>query len=1136
MPDRLRLALRTLLVLPALLLRPSGVGLQAPEAGAEEPAPPPRRARIRLAETPALSPDGGLLAFGWRGDLWLAPSTGGGARRLTAHPALDRRPRFSPDGTRLAFTSNRSGVDQVYVLALGGGEPVAVTRHGEGARLEDWFPDGQRLLVLGRRDHEHEHPERFLSVPASPGGSETLLFDAHGADGALSPDGRRLAFVRGGQPWTRKGYRGSAAARVWVADLESGAFTPVTRGTHEERWPLFTPEGSGLWLVSEEDGTKNLVSVDLAHGSRACLTALTDDGVTFPTASRDGRVVVFRRLGDLLRFEPGSGRPPEALELWPEGEGGGEPLRREELTRATQAAFSGDGREVAFAAGGDLWVMDTELREPRRVTDTPEEERDPVFTPDGSALLFVSDAGGRTDLWRADRSQPERWWWQQSAFRLARLTDDEAVEAAPQATPDGSTLVYVRLPGDLWKRPLAGGEPVRLVAGFDAPEAVLSPDGRWVAYVQPDADFNHDVWILPLDLSRPPFNVSRHPDNESGPVWSPDGRMLAFTGRRWQEQTDVCTVWLRESDDRRDARDRRLEKAVEKMKGRKEKPAPPAAGRAPQAPGTPEPGRPAPSGGEPAAEAPSPGRPGPEAGAPAKTATPVEVRIDFEGLEERLRRIELPDVTESDLVFSPDGKRLAFRATVKGQAGLHVVEPPDELTPKLLTSALLGAPRWLKEGDALVGLVDGVPTSVAAAGGKVTPLPFRARRQVDVAALHEAVLGRAWAVMRDAWYDPALNGRSWPAVRAKYAPLARDALLPHELDGVVDALLGELNGSHLGFAVQAPPPAAGGWRETTLHLGLRLAPPGAGPGRLVRDVLRGGPAAAPASRLEAGERLLALDGQALAPDADLEALLTGEPDREVELKVAGRDGTERAVVLRPVAYAAVRGLLYDEALRGARERVERLSAGRLGYLHVRSMNWSSFQRFEEDLYRVGHGKEGLVIDVRGNGGGFTADHLLTCLTQPRHATTVPRDGPPGYPNDRLVYAAWSRPITVLIDSGSFSNAEIFAHAVRTLRRGRLVGTTTAGGVISTGGMQVMGLGFLRLPSRGWFLPDGRDLERLGCPPDVEVTELPGDHAQGLDRALEAAVRVLLEDVEAERARPRAPLRYASGGEAGVPAR
>ncbi len=442
------------------------LGLSLP-AGADGDAPTAPTETIRLAESPSLSADGARLAFAWRGDIWLASGTGGPAQRLTTHPANDRAPHFAPDGRRLAFTSNRTGADQTFVLDLEGGEPVQITRHSEGSACQGWFPDGRDLLVAGRRDHDHDRPERFFRVAATAGAPQRLLFDDWGYDGAISPDGKRLAFVRQGTGWSRKGYRGSQAAQVWVHDLAGGAFQRLSKGPHEERWPLWSPDGASLRLVSGEDGTRNLVSVDVAHGSRACLTSFVDDGVVSPTASADGRVFVFRVLFDLYRLELGSGKPPALLTFTVSGEATAEPERRDELAKAAQVAFSPDGREVAFTAGGDLWVMDTELREPKRVTSTPEEERDPVFSSDYQTLVFVSDAGGRTDLWKAVRAQPERWWWQNEEFTLARLTDDAVAESTPRLTPDGATLLYARAPGELWKRPLAGGEALRLTTGFD---------------------------------------------------------------------------------------------------------------------------------------------------------------------------------------------------------------------------------------------------------------------------------------------------------------------------------------------------------------------------------------------------------------------------------------------------------------------------------------------------------------------------------------------------------------------------------------------------------------------------------------------------------------------------------------------
>ncbi|NJN14716.1 MAG: hypothetical protein HC813_03655 [Planctomycetes bacterium] len=263
------------------------------------------------------------------------------------------------------------------------------------------------------------------------------------------------------------------------------------------------------------------------------------------------------------------------------------------------------------------------------------------------------------------------------------------------------------------------------------------------------------------------------------------------------------------------------------------------------------------------------------------------------------------------------------------------------------------------------------------------------------------------------------------------------------------------------------------------------------------------------SRLQPGEVILSVDGRRLDPAIDLGRQLTGPAERELLLQVLDAEGKERSVTLSPITYGQFRGLLYEEWIRQTRAKVAELTGGRAGYLHVRGMVWPSFERFEAEIYKEGHGKEALLIDVRDNGGGFTADHLLTVLCQPDHAYTVPRGGGPGYPQDRLVYARWSKPIVVLCNQNSFSNAEIFAHAIQTLGRGPVVGVTTAGGVISTGGTGIMGFAFLRLPFRGWFLRgSGTNMELNGCVPDRIVPMAPEELAPDRDPQLAAACALI----------------------------
>ncbi len=1078
---------------------------------------------IRLASDLAVSPNGKQIAFFWKGDVWSASIKGGAARQLTRHPAVDRQPAWSPDGKQIAFVSEREGGKQVWVMPAGGGAPRKLTLHTEGFVLEEWMPDGKELLTSITRDHFWRRGERFSVIQAHvKQGPEQVLFDDYGQYPSVAPDGKRILYNREGERWWRKGYTGSRSAQIWLWKPGDKSHAKLLDG-EDARWPLWKPDGKAFYYVGARGGVLNLREYVLATEKDRQVTKFKDDSVVFPAISRDGSVIAFRHLFDFYHLKPGLAEKPVKINLWAPGDVTVAQKQRRILNKATEVAFSKDGLEVAFIAGGDVWVMDTELREPKQLTNTPEEESEPVWTKDGNALVFLSGKGGHEDIWQSERANEKKYWWQNDSFKLKRLTNDASTEYGLSLSPDGGNYGYLKERGDFWVMDTKTHKARRVFKSWNSSQYDWSPDGKWIVYAVSDNDFNRDIWLRPIDGSQEPFNLSRHPDNEYQPRWSPDGKMIAFTGRRRDQEVDVFYVYLRAEDDEKNSRARKLAKALEKMK--KARPLKPAT------PPKTESKKPEPKKEEKPKAKPEEAKKKDEPNAAATKKS--ELKIDFDGIHERIRSVSIPDSSESNLFWSGDSKKLAFTSKIASKQGTYTITFPDSLKPALLTPTTGSGAHWV--GPNIRWMANGLPSTMSTTG-KPTTYSFSARQEIDLGACYRAAFDICWRSMRDHWYDAAMANRNWDAIRKKYGPMAASAPDGYTLSLVINLMLGELNGSHLGFTYRGPETAPvapkPGWTDITAHLGVRFVPNFKGPGLKVHDVLPDGPADREASRIKPNEIITHIDGKKIGPDIDLTPMLTGRLDRDIVLKVqsgARRKKQVREVTLRPASYASTRSRLYEKWIRDNRVAVDKFSDNKLGYMHIRGMNMPSFFRFEEELYSVGAGKDGLIIDVRENGGGSTTDHLLTILTQPRHAITVPRGGGRGYPQDRKVYATWHKPVIVLCNQNSYSNAEIFSHAIKHLKRGKLVGVPTAGGVISTGGRSIMDLGFLRMPFRGWYLMgSGEDMELHGAVPHHILWPKPGELPAGKDTQLRKAIAILKKEVKKFNNRPQPDLLKASG--------
>jgi tricorn protease len=394
--------------------------------------------------------------------------------------------------------------------------------------------------------------------------------------------------------------------------------------------------------------------------------------------------------------------------------------------------------------------------------------------------------------------------------------------------------------------------------------------------------------------------------------------------------------------------------------------------------------------------------------------------------------------------------------------------------------------------------------------------------KVDYTAERTQVFEEAWRTIRDGFYDPKFHGNDWVKLYDKYKERCVNASTGNDFRDMFNLLLGELNSSHMGLTVTD---RAETQREATGLLGAEIVPVNGGV--KINHIVPETPADKEKSKLNEGDVIVAVNGENVSETANFHGLLNGLVNEKVLLTVKAADGKTREVVIRLTA--SISSNLYEEWVENRKKLVEKYSNGRLGYIHIKGMDFPSFEVVEREFAAAGYGKEGLLIDVRYNGGGSTTDYLMTMLNYKQHAYTIPRGASNDlekdklkfkdyYPTgERLVYAAWTKPSVALCNEGSYSNAEIFSHAYKTLGIGKLVGVPTNGSVISTGGKALMDGSFVRLPFRGWFTKATDKNQELGpAVPDIIVENQPDWISKGTDDQLKTAVEVLLKDIDAKK--------------------
>jgi tricorn protease len=847
---------------------------------------------------------------------------------------------------------------------------------------------------------------------------------------------------------------------------------------------MWSADGQTLYYVSEIHGTPaNIVSLSLNTPSPAGadgkplvapkqITFHKEDGVRRARISQSGKWIVYECGADLwvVSTEPGSSPRKLAIEVNADDKSNPEQVRIF-TSGATEFSLSSDEKFMSFAVHGKLFRVNVgPTPKVSQLTDGPSNDHNAVWSPDSSKILFISDRNGREDIYLLESDDPEHPKFVESHhFKVKQLTDTPDAESHLSFAPNGRRVAFLRA-GKLWTMKPDGTEVKEVVSDVQVFDYEWSPDSKWFVYARLDGSFASELYIVPANgatAGDPARNVTRYATWNGDVTWSHDGKNIAFlTDRRGSATLYVLPL------------------------------------QKPAAPGYTE-----------------------------RSLLGASAAIDWEDIHLRAKpAAPVPALTG---VISPDGSKVAFRDA--REHDLWVASTNGGQLTRLTTGHV--APRqiqWSRSrgllgGDILYYLDGGGNIHlVRGTGGSGPALPFRIKMRIRTDETYLEMFDQSWRYLAEHFYDATFHGQDWNAVRAKYRPLVKHVAMKEDLYALLYHMMGELNASHLGVVGFTALP-----EEETADLGLIFDEGYHGKGLKIAEILKRGPADRRGVNLKAGEIVLNIDGEEITPTTDISKVLNGKAGEMVTLQVADKADTDpkkrRRVEVSAVSRRTVIPLMYDRWVERNARHVAEISKGKLGYIHIPSMDDEGLDRFVRSLYSDNFDKEAIVLDVRYNGGGSTHDQILNYLGSREHTIFKRRDGGQGLvlrSHDRK----WNKPLVLLINNQSYSDAEIFPSAFRTLGLGKLIGQPTAGHVIGRTTVRLVDGSLFLVPEIGVYTTKGVNMEKEGVQPDVLVDDHPDQLAKGIDTQLDKAVEVLQDAVIAWKKKNQSSVvRNLSGG-------
>lgn len=1051
-----------------------------------------------------ISPDGSAIAFTYRGDIYTVPTVGGQAVRLTSMPSYEQTPVWSPDGRQIAFASDREGSADVYIMPSNGGQAVRLTSNSANELPEAFTPDGKSVIytaMIQTPASSMGFPggrySQLYSVPVSGGAPEQILGTPAEAI-AFLPDGESFLYqdIKGIEDTWRKHHTSSTTKDIWRYDASTGRHTNLTAREGEDRNPVLSADGETLWFLSERDGGSfNVYSAPAANpGQVKKLTDFDRYPVRFLSRGADG-TLAFTWNGELYTLSPNGGTPKKVnLDITLDVT---EPIKyRTFSSGAENPVPSPDGKQIAFANRGDIFVTSVEYPTTRQITETPQHEERPTWGSN-RVLYYSSDRDGHSNIYKATLSRKDDPDFPNAvAIRETPVFTDTIDRRHPQASPNGEKLAYILDRNKIAVYDFSTGKETLLTHGetYTARDGDIqldwSPDSEWLAATIDvhQRDPYYDIAIINATTGEL-INITNDAYINLGPRWVMNGDAIVFASERygmknhasWGSTYDVMMAFTnREAFDRYRLNEEDYALLTEAEKAAKKKSETPKEEK---------------------------GNKKGKKQAPKTEEVPEDhVTVEAEGIHDRIVRLTPFSSDISDSWVDPKGETLYF-VTELDSDGPSLwkkdLRKGDVSMVKNIGSAVALVPD--AKGENLFLLGEKTMKKMPVGKSSMESITYSAKQKITPDAEREYMYDYMVGEVRERFLVKDMFGCDWDGLAEDYR-----RFLPHISNGYDFAelgseLLGELNVSHTGARYY---PA--GAKEPTASLGLfyDLSNPVV---LKVTEVVAGGPFDRAKSRMAPGAVITSINGLAVSSAADPLSLLNGRNGRKTLVAFTLPSGEKVEEVVRPVGQSVFSDLLYKRWVERNRAYVDSVSGGRLGYVHLRSMSDDSYRDIYADVLGRYADRDGIVIDTRFNGGGRLHEDIEVLFSGKKYLTQEIR----GVKSGEMPSRRWLRPSIMVTGEANYSNAHGTPWMYKHQNLGKIVGMPVPGTMSSVNWIDMQDPDLLfGVPVVGFRTAEGNLLENTQLEPDVKVANDPSDLVRGIDTQLTTAVCTLLHDIDA----------------------